>query len=53
VGVADPVTWRWSFECDLKEFNSVSDYTLKYHRRIQPGWYSVQLDTREIPYMYS
>jgi len=42
------VTWKWSFECDLKEFNSVSDYTLKCHQRIQPGRYSIQLDTREI-----
>jgi len=53
VRVAGPVTRRWSFECDLKEFNSVSIYTLKYRRRIQPGWCSVQLNTREILIMNS
>ena len=37
VGLADPVTGRWSFECNLKESNSVIDYTLKYRRHIQPG----------------
>jgi len=42
------VTGRWSFECDLKEFNSVNYYTQKYRRRVQPGRCSVQLNTREI-----
>jgi len=44
---AGPVTGEWSIECDLKECNSVKDDTLKYRRRVQPGRYSIQFNTRE------
>jgi len=47
-GLTGLVTGRWSLEYYLKEFNSVSDYTLKYRRHVQPGRCSVQLNTREI-----
>ena len=35
IGVAVPVTGRWSFECNLKTSNSIL-IILKYCRRIQP-----------------
>jgi len=47
----DPVTC-WSIECDLQEYNSVRGYT-EYNRRIQPGGYLTQLDTRETQLMNS
>jgi len=47
-GLIGPVTGRWSFQCYLKEFSSVNNYTLKYHRHVQPDRCSVQLNTREI-----
>ena len=40
-GLTGLVTGRWSREYYLKKFNSVSDYTLKYRWRVQPGRCSV------------